>query len=1056
MEPRAMDVLVALCERAGEVVTSEELLLQCWGSSELGDNPIHKTITQLRRLLGDSAAAPIYIETIRKRGYRAIAPVTLGVPVANWEGESPFRGLQAFDSRHAAVFFGREAAADKLGRALARQARSGRALVLVLGPSGSGKTSLIQAGLLPLLDTGVDGLRCASVTALDLGTPGAGRLFTDLGGAMLDWQSGPALPFDGESAESLGSLLQHQPDALAARIEALPMADGERLLLFLDRFEALFASAFISEGERAALMEALDVLAQSPRLAIVAACRNDFYPRIADYPVLMQGKADGAHVDLAPPTAAEIARMVRLPAQAARLSFGADAATHARLDDVLCQSVTASPDALPLLQYTLHELYRQRSADGELPFDAFARLGGVDGAIGRRAEQVIAALGEEQRAALPRVLSLLVTVSPASDAVTSRRAAWSSLHDEAARSLATALVDARLLVSELVGQEAGFGVAHEALLRRWPRATEWIAAHRNSLLTRARLTPQASRWVDAGRPADLLLPPGTQLDEAQALAGGGLPLSPDELALVRASAGKARWRSRVRVGVMSLIAMLAVLASGLGVTAFAAKRVAEQRRADAESLVQFMLGDFADKLRPLARLDLLDSVSTKALAYLSSGSGQEHGAGGVVQRARALHVIGEVRELRGDHDGANTAFESARSLLLPVVQTHPRDQDVLKTLGANAFWLGQIQLTLNNLPAARDHFLLYRDYSDRLYAVDPDNVDNWVEQSYAHNNLGTVALKSGDTRSANAAFLLSIDLKTRALARKPADRTLASDLADSLSWLGDTRLGAGALTQALDLYERELRLASELHAAAPADSVWTEARTRALLHRGTALVALGRTADAQRDFALAEQLVTRNLALEPDKRNWQRSLMALQLEQIRLRMGERARAADLALLDALEKQADTLIGLDAANIEWLRMRTTVTQRRVALLIALGRPREARSAMLQGRPALDKLMTLKGEDKKSRITLAQSMLTEARVHALGREADAARIACTAARDTLEALAPASFDYKMLDPWVRANACLGQQQAASNAMARLSDMGYGEAAYQQYLSHPLSNP
>ena len=73
LEPKAMDVLLRLCQQQGDIVTSDELLDHCWKNIDVGDNPLHKTITQLRKALGDKASEPHYIETIRKRGYRVIA-----------------------------------------------------------------------------------------------------------------------------------------------------------------------------------------------------------------------------------------------------------------------------------------------------------------------------------------------------------------------------------------------------------------------------------------------------------------------------------------------------------------------------------------------------------------------------------------------------------------------------------------------------------------------------------------------------------------------------------------------------------------------------------------------------------------------------------------------------------------------------------------------------------------------------------------------------------------------------------------------------------------------
>jgi hypothetical protein len=138
------------------------------------------------------------------------------------------------------------------------------------------------------------------------------------------------------------------------------------MTLVIDRFEAVFAQPHITAQQRDALAAALDTLARCGRVLLVLACRNDFYPRIAETPELLEGKANGAHVDLSPPSRAEIAQMIRLPALAANLSFATDPDSGERLDDMLCEAAAASPDALPLLQYALQELYRLRGPGGEL------------------------------------------------------------------------------------------------------------------------------------------------------------------------------------------------------------------------------------------------------------------------------------------------------------------------------------------------------------------------------------------------------------------------------------------------------------------------------------------------------------------------------------------------------------------------------------------------------------------------------------------------------------------------------------------------------------------
>src|SRR5262249_38293976 len=147
----------------------------CWDGTVVGENQVHKAIARLRRILGDSASAARYIENIRKRGYRTVAPVKAlpGMRPADaardWSEGSPFVGLDPFDETHSPVFFGRDDATARLRAGVVAQVYAGRALMLVFGPSGSGKTSLVQAGLLPALRRSDQGFQLLAMTTLDLG-----------------------------------------------------------------------------------------------------------------------------------------------------------------------------------------------------------------------------------------------------------------------------------------------------------------------------------------------------------------------------------------------------------------------------------------------------------------------------------------------------------------------------------------------------------------------------------------------------------------------------------------------------------------------------------------------------------------------------------------------------------------------------------------------------------------------------------------------------------------------------------------------------------------------
>src|SRR5207253_1806692 len=117
-----------------------------------------------------------------------------------------------------------------------------------------------------------------------------------------------------------------------------------------------------------------------------------FYPLCARLPELVELKRGDGQYDLAPPTPAEIGQIVRRPAEAAGLRFEAHHETGAPLDDLLRDAATSDPASLPLLEFTLDELYKLRTDSGVLTHAAYEKLGGVEGALATRADDVFGAL----------------------------------------------------------------------------------------------------------------------------------------------------------------------------------------------------------------------------------------------------------------------------------------------------------------------------------------------------------------------------------------------------------------------------------------------------------------------------------------------------------------------------------------------------------------------------------------------------------------------------------------------------------------------------------------
>lgn len=816
LEPKAMDVLNLLCQRAGEVLSSDDIVHHCWPNTDVGDNPLHKIINQIRRALGDSATSPIFIETIRKRGYRTLAEVRFPIgqeEVADsqsWQSGSPFPGLQAYSANYADVFFGRGKQVSVLLDRVSQQIKYGRAFCLTLGPSGSGKSSLINAGVMPNLMTsaGYNSIKVASYSELDFADVAASQLFIELASTMLDWELNDLPVFDGYSADTLASAIQAEPNSIIQLCQQAlknQTSGFTHFALFIDRLEILLSSPLFIDDERHQFVELIEHLSTSGTVLVLSACRNEFYPLLVNYPTLMAGKSRGAHFDLAPPSRSELLQMIRLPAIAANLTWDNDPDTAMPLDEIICSEAASNPDALPMLQFMLQALYLRRSSENQLLLSVYQELGGIEGAIGKNAEDAINALTNQQKASLPQVLSLLVTLREDETSITSRTARWSQLKTESETALVQAMVDSRLFVSHLQNNEPCFSIAHEALLRRWPRATKWIEAHLSDLQIKSRLFHLAKRWRKEHKNSAYLLADGKPLKEALALQQNPLfTIEPQERELITASSKQQRSKRWVKRMTIATLCVLSVVSVIMSIKSNQAENVAQQKRLAAENLLGFMVGDFADKMRGIGRMDLLDGISNKALEYFSDDAqlNNDLGFDANFQHAQTLEAMGEVAYSRNKLDEASSAFHAARNKLTALLEKQPHNLELLKTLGANAFWIGQLDYDKSDWDAARVWFEKYLAYSQTMFDIAPEDNDALMELSYAQSTLGSVSMEQQDFESARQGFEASLELKIKALKNVPENSQLVADVANTRSWLARAVLALGEIHKAIEIHQK--------------------------------------------------------------------------------------------------------------------------------------------------------------------------------------------------------------------------------------------------------------
>ncbi len=491
----------------------------------------------------------------------------------------PFKGLASFDVDDSEYFFGRERLVAEL---IARLV--GAPLLAVVGPSGSGKSSVVRAGLLPALASGV--------------LPGSA-----------EWEQVLIRPGEHPLAEL---------DRAGAGI-----GDESRVVLAVDQFEESF-TVCRDERERDAFMASLVHAARDTRgrVAVVLAIRADYYERCAAYPDLSNLLAAN-HVLVTSMRHDELRQVVERPALRVGLRVDPE------LTDALVEDVEGEPGALPLLSTALLESWQQR--DGRrLRHAAYERTGGVRGAVARLAEAAFGQLDAAQQAVARNVLVRLATEGPGGT-VERRRVSLAELDAERSDDVARVidlLADRRMLTVSAGTVE----VAHEALLREWPRLRGWIEEDREGLRIHRGVTAAAEEWRRLGH-EDGALFRGSRLADAVEWRASHEPalneLEREFLAVShsRRESERSARRRRIRFAFVGLLAALGAITAVAIVALYQGREAGRQRDIAASRELAIRATGFFDvdpalslalALRALERSDTEQAENVLRQATLAS------------------------------------------------------------------------------------------------------------------------------------------------------------------------------------------------------------------------------------------------------------------------------------------------------------------------------------------------------------------------------------------------------------------------------------------------------
>jgi energy-coupling factor transporter ATP-binding protein EcfA2 len=486
---------VAYEETAGNHGVLTEVLLRGLDPRQQVDGVVNNfTLVEfINQSLRTSTQRPLYANSggriiLTGKGAEQVTPILAGI--------CPYKGLSYFDwnDDDPKYFYGRTALTD----ALINKVREGNFLAVV-GASGSGKSSVVRAGLLYQLKRG-ERLSGSDQWSIYILKPGEhplqslAEVFLEPGLSRIDRadQLRKAQELINAGAVGLGQLVR----AIAT----------QRVVLVIDQFEECFTLCQDRVERQQFFDGLLGAAAGSDRkLCVVLTLRADFFNKCLEHGEL--AKQIEAHlVAVTPLDHEELEQAIVEPAKQVGLEVESDLVTQMLTD------VEDSPGSLPLLQYTLTELWKRRTVNW-LTFAAYAQLGGVRGTLERRAEEVYAGLSPQEQEIVRHIFLELTQLGEGTEDTRRRVAKRVLVGPQQPAELVDRVIQQlsaeRLIVTtELIEKSQTsdrlevIDVAHEALIRHWPRLRRWIEENRTALKQKREIEAAAEDWLETGKSAE--------------------------------------------------------------------------------------------------------------------------------------------------------------------------------------------------------------------------------------------------------------------------------------------------------------------------------------------------------------------------------------------------------------------------------------------------------------------------------------------------------------------------------------------------------------------------
>jgi eukaryotic-like serine/threonine-protein kinase len=493
---------------------------------------------------------------------------------------------------------------------------------------------------------------------------------------------------------------------------------------------------------------------------------------------------------------------------------------------------------------------------------------------------------------------------------------------------------------------------------------------------------------------------------------------------------------------------MVLVTSGLAIKAVVARKDAELQQREAEALVDFMLGDLDDKLRQVQRLDILETVDNRAMAYFISRPTGNVTDETLALRAKALQAIGAVRADQGNLPAAVESHRAAAAIMAELLHRAPDDPErrtayakALNFIG-NGYWYqgdlerafesfrqaiallepeapsapsaavavlasartnaGRVLEARGDFAGAKAVYEAVEKAFAELAAREPANSRWQTELSYAYDNLGKVALEQGRLGDAVQAYRSVQHITVRLAAEQPNDRGIQESLLLSSAILGRTLGLCGADGEAVRYVGQAVAIAKALVVIDPAQADWREELGEYSRLLGSLERSAGHLDAAAQHDAEAMRVLSALVASDPTNSMWRRELASAQLELGRLQLAK----GDLSNAEQL---LDTALG-------------TISKERAA----------------------------SPKDRNVQLLESTAHIARAEVSARRHDMSVARAHWSAARDVISTAARVGADPNFLAAWASSLLLLDDMTSAQPVIERLAAMGYKTRDFDRMLA------